>query len=150
MSYPYDPNGSDPGWVDSQPLPPRYPAPEYGNPHPGSPYSGQPYGYGYPGAPKTNGMALGALITSLSGTFLCVVGTFVFFLGGVLGLVGAVVGAILGHVARGQIRKTGEQGGGMALTAIIVGWVVSGLYLIVVAVVIVFLFVAFGSSSSWT
>lgn len=33
-----------------------------------------------------------------------------------------LVGAILGHVAMGQIKKTGEEGRGLALAAIIVGW----------------------------
>jgi hypothetical protein len=39
----------------------------------------------------------------------------------------APVGAVLGHVAQGQIRRNGEDGGAFALTAIIVGWIVTGL-----------------------
>lgn len=35
----------------------------------------------------------------------------------------SIVGFILGHVALSQIRKTGEDGRGMALAAVKVGWV---------------------------
>lgn len=48
------------------------------------------------------------------------------------------VGAIMGHIARKQIKQTGEQGDGMALAGIIVGWVGTGLAVAVVAVYVVF------------
>jgi hypothetical protein len=70
-------------------------------------------------------MALVALILSLVG----------FVIG-----VSAPVGAILGHVARKQIRETGESGEGMALAAIIVGWVLTGLLLIGCCIIAVVLF----------
>lgn len=38
-----------------------------------------------------------------------------------------LVGAILGHVAMGQIKKTGEQGRGIALAGVILGWVFTAL-----------------------
>lgn len=38
-----------------------------------------------------------------------------------------LIGAILGHVAMGQIKKTGEEGRGLALAAIIIGWVFTGI-----------------------
>jgi Sec-independent protein secretion pathway component TatC len=38
-----------------------------------------------------------------------------------------LVGAILGHVALGQIKKTGEQGRGIALAGVIIGWVFTAL-----------------------
>lgn len=79
-------------------------------PYPGQPYPGPPQPYrGYP--PKTNGTAIGALITSLLGLTLC--------------FVSAPVGAILGHVALGQIKRTGDQGYGMAMVAVIVGWLLT-------------------------
>lgn len=37
-----------------------------------------------------------------------------------------LVGAILGHVALSQITRRGEQGRGLALAGIIVGWVLTG------------------------
>jgi hypothetical protein len=41
--------------------------------------------------------------------------------------ISAPVGAILGHIARKQIRERGEQGDGMALAGIIVGWILTGI-----------------------
>ena len=38
-----------------------------------------------------------------------------------------LLGAILGHVAMGQIKKTGEQGRGIALAGVIIGWVFTAL-----------------------
>ena len=45
-----------------------------------------------------------------------------------------IVGAIVGHVALGQIKKTGEEGRGLALAAVIVGWTLTGLAIIGVIV----------------
>ena len=43
------------------------------------------------------------------------------------------VGAIVcGHVALAQIRRTGEQGHGLALAGTILGWVLTGLIALVV------------------
>ncbi|WP_246157958.1 DUF4190 domain-containing protein [Catellatospora sichuanensis] len=47
---------------------------------------------------------------------------------GVVTYVCAPVGAILGHVARRQIRERGQTGNGFALAAVIIGWSVTGLY----------------------
>jgi uncharacterized protein YacL len=41
-----------------------------------------------------------------------------------------IVGAIVGHVALSQIKKTGEEGRGLALAAVIVGWTLTGLAII--------------------
>ncbi|MEH0058068.1 DUF4190 domain-containing protein [Auritidibacter ignavus] len=61
-------------------------------------------------------------------------------IGFILAFLFAPVGAILSHVARGQIKKSGERGGGLALAGIIIGWVVT--VLAIVALVVAF---AFGS-----
>lgn len=45
-----------------------------------------------------------------------------------------IVGAIVGHVALSQIKKTGEEGRGLALAAVIVGWTLTGLAIIGVIV----------------
>jgi hypothetical protein len=58
----------------------------------------------------------------------------------VLAIIGSVVGLILGYVARSQIRRSGERGAGLALAAIIIGWVEVGL--IALALVFVGIFVA--------
>jgi len=154
MSHPHNPNEPPQGW--GGPMPPAQPylAQQQPNPYGYAPYPAQQYeghptqGYttGYPPA-KTNGLALGALITSLAGAFLCVVCTIIFPIGGILGIVGTIVGAILGHVSRGQVKRTGERGAGMALAAVIVGWVVTGLYIVFV-VLVVGLLVVFANSSS--
>ena len=66
---------------------------------------------------KTNGLAIGALVTGIAALPL----SFCYGVGGILA---GLVGAILGHVARRQIRERGEDGGGMALAGIIVAtWV---------------------------
>ena len=93
---------------------PGYPPPGYpqtGYPPPGYPpqYQG---GYGYdPYAPArpagTNGKAIAALVTSLSGLILCGVPS--------------IVGLILGIIAMRETKRTGQEGHGMALAAVIVG-----------------------------
>ena len=86
---------------------------------PGYPQPGYPQYPGYPVmavSQKTNGMSIASLVVSLSGV------VFLFCYGG--GAVLGLVGAILGHVARGQIRQRNEGGGGMALAGIIIGLIV--------------------------
>ena len=51
------------------------------------------------------------------------------------------VGIVLGVMARNQIRRTGEEGDGLALAGVIVGSIATGLY----ALLIVFWVVAFAS-----
>ncbi|MBO0834327.1 MAG: DUF4190 domain-containing protein, partial [Actinobacteria bacterium] len=77
-------------------------------------------------AANTNGLALASLG--------CGVGQLMF---GPLATIPAVV---LGHVARHQIRRTGEQGAGLALAGLILGW--AGVILSVVAVVVVVILIA--------
>ncbi|MCG5437784.1 DUF4190 domain-containing protein [Micromonospora foliorum] len=81
-------------------------------------YPPQYPGYGYPQPPKTNGMAIAAFVLALLGFTSCIT---------------APVGAILGHVAQKQIRLSGEGGAGMAKAAIIVGWILTGFLVLVVA-----------------
>ncbi|MFB7877357.1 DUF4190 domain-containing protein [Nocardia sp. NPDC056064] len=106
-----------------QPSGPQYPQqpqqPGYGG-YPGPGY--QPYG-AYPPPQGTNGLAIGALVSSLIGFCSC-------------GL-GSIVGIILGVMALNQIKERGGEGKGMAQAGIwigalaIVGWV---LYLVFVVV----------------
>jgi len=55
-------------------------------------------------------------------------------IGLILSIFFPVVGAIVGHVALSQINKTGEEGRGLALAAVIVGWTLTGLAIIAVVV----------------
>jgi hypothetical protein len=123
MSYPQQPgNWSDPSWPAanqpySDPGYGGYPgyqqsAPAYPMPAPAPDY-GYGYGYAYPQPRHTNGLAIGAMVVSLASILIC-------------GYT-AIIGAIMGHVARKQIRERGEDGDGMALTGIIAGWIVFGL-----------------------
>ncbi|KRA28191.1 MULTISPECIES: DUF4190 domain-containing protein [unclassified Nocardioides] len=102
---------------DEQPLPPpqQQPYAPYGQPvgQPvASPY-GQPVGppqpYVFTPPRPTNGMAIASLIVSILSLSVCVGAT-------------GFIGAILGHMAKGQIRRNDEQGGGIATAGILVGW----------------------------
>jgi len=75
--------------------------------------------YGAQGA--TNGMAIAALICGVCQVFF-------WFLTGIPAIV-------LGHMARRQIRQTGEQGDGMALAGMILGYI--GLALTVLGVIFI-------------
>ncbi|MDP8970800.1 MAG: DUF4190 domain-containing protein [Actinomycetota bacterium] len=68
-------------------------------------------------------MAIAALVSAIGGALLC----------GVL----SIVGAILGHLALNQIKQTGEEGRGMALAGVIIGWVAFGLSVLVIALLVV-------------
>jgi uncharacterized membrane protein len=68
------------------------------------------------GPPKTNSRAVAAMI--------CGVAEF-FTLG-----VTSIPAVILGHKARGEIRRTGEAGAGLAMTGLVLGWVMIGLWLL--------------------
>ncbi len=76
-----------------------YPPPGYGTP----PYPPP----GYPWARPTNGLAIASLVLGA---------VWMFWIGSVLALV-------LGYVARGQIRRTGEGGDGVAVAGNVLGWI---------------------------
>jgi hypothetical protein len=73
---------------------------------------------------KTNGLAIASLA--------CGIAQFAF------GPMATIPAIVLGHVARHQIRRTGEQGAGLALAGLVLGWaaVILGIVLIVVALTI--------------
>ena len=93
------------------------PAPAYGQPAPGY---GQPYGQP---AKKTNVLAIVSLIASIAG--------FVIAWG-----IGSIVGIICGHISLSQIKKTGEEGRGLAVAGLIVGYI--GLALAILGFIIFF------------
>lgn len=100
---------------------PSYPAPSYGGYGAPAPYV-DPYNpYGAPPSRGTNGMALASLICSVSGVAICGVSS--------------IVGLILGIVAMNQIKRTGEDGQGMALAGTIIGGLVTAFYLLVLIIV---------------
>jgi hypothetical protein len=123
--------------VPGSPVPalPAYPVGAYGAPAgpPGYGPVGYPQ-YAYLPPPKTNGLAVAAMVVSI----ISAVGLCFYGFGGLLGL----VGALLGHVSRKQIRERGEGGDGMALAGVIVGWVALGLGVLIVGGLILFVWLA--------
>ena len=70
-----------------------------------------------PYARSTNGLAIASLVFAIASWFVCP------FVGGVLAV-------ILGHIARGQIRRTGEAGGGLAMAGLILGYIHLGIAIV--------------------
>ena len=105
---------------------PPYSQDPYASPGSGVPQypsSGQPYEqqygqspYGPPPYPaygpqtRTNGLAIASLVCSLAGLVTCI---------------SAPVGVVLGHVAKRQIRQTGEQGEALATAGLWVGYILT-------------------------
>jgi uncharacterized membrane protein len=48
----------------------------------------------------------------------------------------AIPAVILGHKARGEIRRTGERGKGMATTGLVIGWTVIGLVALLATLIV--------------
>jgi hypothetical protein len=69
---------------------------------------------GYPDAPvvpgprRTNGLAVASLVCGLAQPFT--------------GMLSTIPAIVFGHVSRGQIRRTGEDGRAMATWGLILGW----------------------------
>jgi DUF1707 SHOCT-like domain/Domain of unknown function (DUF4190) len=84
-----------------------------------------------PTVPKTNSLAVASLV--------CGIGQLM------VGPLSTIPAIVLGHVARQQIRRTGENGAGMALAGLLLGWgaVVLGL-LLVLGIVLLAVAVAHG------
>src|SRR3954451_1237765 len=94
------------------PPPPSVPPPQY-QPVPQWSPPGQAWGYPYgqpqPGQYKTTEpFAIVSLIASLAGFAVC--------------FAGPIVGIVFGHIARSRIKRSGANGGGMALAGIIIGY----------------------------
>ena len=102
MSTPLPP--PPPGGDGQPPVPPPPPPPGGGLPVPPPP---PPVGGVPGGVPQgNNGLAVASLVLSIIGVCCGI---------------GSILGIILGFVALNQIRKTGQQGEGLAKAGIIVG-----------------------------
>jgi peptidyl-prolyl cis-trans isomerase B (cyclophilin B) len=85
-------------------------------------YPGQQNQQYYAPVQQTNGMAIAALVAAL---------------------LFAPLGIIFGHIARAQIRRTGEAGSGLALAGLIIGYLFTiGAIVLTVIMVILFVVVA--------
>ena len=101
------------------------------------PYAGQygaapAYG-GYPAAAKTNGLAVVSLVSSLVGIF-------------VIPFIGSIVGIITGHMSLGQIKRTGENGRGLALAGTIIGYV--GVALAIIGIIVFFAWISWFTANA--
>jgi hypothetical protein len=88
-------------------------------PGPGAAAQMMPYqpGYYHPVMiQRTNGFAIGALVC------------------GIVPFFGGIPAVILGHVARGQIRRTGERGDGMAIAGLVLGYLWVSLWALIILI----------------
>lgn len=134
MSSPYfpEPPGDRPNSEGGQPQPPTPPQAPY-QPQPGyepqpgyQPQPGYPAQSGWQGqqgpqATGTNGMAIAGLVSAI--VWLCGIGS--------------LAGIAFGAVALGQIKKSGQQGRGLAIAAIALG--ILGTLLTIAFIVFVFI-----------
>jgi hypothetical protein len=100
------------------PLPPQYPvgAPGFAPSYPGMPM-------GYPPPRRTNGLAIASLACSIFGVFCCLT---------------ALPGVVMGHIAMSQIKRSGEDGKGLALAGLIIGYVAMAIVVIFFILALIF------------
>jgi hypothetical protein len=115
MTYPQDPNNP---YGQQQPPSGGYQQPGYGQQYPSGGYPQYPPQYpGYPGGmqrpPEGPGLAIGGLICSIAGIFLC------FLI--------SVAGIVMGHIAYNKAKRGEAEGQGLAMAAFIVGYAAIGL-----------------------
>ncbi|HEY7274026.1 MAG TPA: DUF4190 domain-containing protein [Actinoplanes sp.] len=155
---PYDPTAPyspEPPPVSGQPS---YGQPAYGQPTSGQPgtygqpTSGQPGTYGQPGYGQQGYQAYGQqpgygqpgypYAPPAAGTntmaILALVFAFVF----------APAAIVLGHIAKKQIRQSGEQGGGLATAGLVLGYIFTGIMVLYCAGVIVAIAISAANGSS--
>lgn len=87
-----------------------------------------------PAAP-TNGMAVASLIFGILGWVM-------------IPVFAPLLAVIFGHVARGQIRNTGERGNGMAVAGLVLGYINLAFALIGLLVIIVIVLIAAAAASA--
>ena len=107
---------------------------------PGQPWQGYPYAW----QRQTNGLAIASLVVSI----VAVPAACVCY--GVPGLLLGPTGAIMGHVARNQIRANHQDGDGLALSGMIVGWVMTGLSLLAIVAIIATMVLTIQTDTSTT
>jgi hypothetical protein len=109
------------------PPPPYAPAGYYGQP----PFGQPTYA---PVARPTNVLAIIALVASGAGL--------------IFPFAGPIAGVIMGHLSLAQIKRTGEGGHGLALAAVIVGYALFAVELLVTVAYFVFLIFIIGAAAS--
>ncbi|MGW4965486.1 DUF4190 domain-containing protein [Nonomuraea sp. NPDC004186] len=109
-SYPQEPLGygqQPPSAGGYGQQPPSYGQQAYGQ----QGYGQQGYGYGAPPQQprSTNGMAVASLVLGIIGLIFCGITS--------------IPGVILGHIALNRIKKTGEEGSGMAVGGLVTSYI---------------------------
>lgn len=104
------------------PTPVRYPAPappavDAGSAHypPPAQYPRMAVPIGYVPAARTNSMAIAALVSSL---------------------LLAPLGIVFGHIALSQINRTGEDGRGLAIAGLVIGYILTGMLVLWIAFIV--------------
>lgn len=118
---PYGQPGYDPYAAQASGAPMPYKQPEYGAP--GYPPVGYP---AYQAVPTTNTMAILSLVFA-----------FIF----------SPLAIVFGHIAKKQIRETGEQGDGIALAGLIIGYLATGAYVLFCAFYVIVAVISVGSAA---
>ncbi|WP_070410843.1 DUF4190 domain-containing protein, partial [Mycobacteroides abscessus] len=119
-TYPPVPPAAGPGAEPYPPYPQTNPAgypPPPGYPPPASPYGAYPAAGAYPpveSARGTNGFAIASLIL------------------GIVPICAGIFGVVFGFISLNQIKRTGQNGRGMAIAGIVLGFI----WMIVLAVVV--------------
>jgi peptidyl-prolyl cis-trans isomerase B (cyclophilin B) len=90
------------------------PPPPYGSYPPPGPYAGY---YGYPQPRPTNALAIVSLVCA-----------FLF----------APLGILFGHISLSQIKKTGEEGRGLAIAGLVISYLITVLTIVVVVLSVLF------------
>lgn len=107
------------------PVPPVPPTPPVVPPAAAQPYSAQPYvAQPYAAQASTNTLAVVALIVA-------------FFV--------PLAAIICGHIALGQIKRTGQGGHGLALAGTVLGYVFTGLGILFAIIYVVVIVAAVGA-----
>ncbi|MFC4007529.1 DUF4190 domain-containing protein [Nonomuraea purpurea] len=99
--------------------PPSYQDLGYGQLPPSGGFGGGPqqgYGYNPPQPRSTNGMAVASLVLGIIGLIFC-------------GLT-SIPGVILGHIALNKIKRTGEEGHGMAMGGLVTSYITVVLWIL--------------------
>lgn len=135
-----------PGAGTPIPPPQQQPYPQPGTPSYGQPYAqpyGQLYGQPYAAPPRSNGLALAAMICGIVSVVLC----WAYL---VLPLLAGIPAVIMGHLSLKKLKADPTLGGrGLALTGLITGYIGIGLGLIIGAIIIAVFVFAFSMSSTY-
>lgn len=131
-----NPYAQPPGNPYAQPQGTPYAQQQGGNPY-AAPYATGGY-QPYAQRPRTNTLAILSIVFAYAGIIIWP-----------LVILSSPAGAIMGHIALGKIKQSGEAGRGLALAGIIGGWVLTGLYVLFAVVFIIAIASSHGYSDSY-